>query len=430
MYNFVRIGYRSSFRDGTTPMRYLIVAIILFNSMIAYAIERPKVVYPVSTVDIATFESDEGWSGAGTAADTVQVKKGSQSRSITSTGTIVTSGWVYSQTRNFSDGKYFECWVFVPKPSNTLGVSLFLVRDTGAVNYLRKDWTSGLQYGWNLISAHLDEFTSNGTSADISAIAQVRVGTQSVSGSNTVYFDHCRNIKRVPYIFLEVDDGLITTYSIFAPKVEAMGWKFSFWIVTSKIGVDSNYATWAELNDLEDRGHNIGVHFHLNQDYGDGVGDDSAAGVESDMRTAIATLKANGINGYNGLFDYAASQGRVTTISDGLQRKIFLSGRRNTYPGGASNFGTFSSPYHSWEQWGFMPVASTLFSAFESWVNEAISEQRNMAIVYHCFNPALDTNCVEPTMVDDMFALLKQKENQGFLRVVPRRYMNNIFLER
>lgn len=404
----------------------LLIALILVADVEA-AVVRRGVIPPVSATDVATFESSEAWTGAGTAADTTQVKKGSQGRSVTSSGTLVTSSFLYSSTRNFTAGKYFECWVYVPSPANTAGVALFLVRDTGATNYLGKTWSTGLQRGWNRLTVNAADLTSNGTGADLATIQQVRVGMQATGGTTTVTFDHCRNIQRKTRIFIEVDDGLITVYDIFAPKVEARGWKFSFYIATSKIGVDANYATWAQLNDLEDRGHTIGFHYHTNDDYGDGVGDDSFAGIMTDMTTGISTLSSNGISGQNGKYNFAVSQGRVTTDVDTLQRRIFLSGRRNTYP---SSFGAFDLPQDPWAQWGFMPVSTTSLATFQGWVDGAITNQRAIALVFHCFNPALDANCVEPTMADSMLDYLKDKEKAGLLEVVPRSSMRDLYWER
>lgn len=406
---------------------FLLIAALIVGVYVEAASIRRGVIQPVSTSDIATFEASEAWSGAGTAADTTQVKKGSQGRSVTSSGSLVTSSLIYSAAQNFTVGKYFECWAYVPSPANTAGVALYLVRDTGATNHVSKTWTTGLQRGWNRLTVNAADLTSNGTGADLAAIQQVRVGMQATGGTTTVTFDHCRNIKRKARIFLEVDDGLITVYDIFAPKVEARGWKFAFWIATSKIGVDPNYATWAQLNDLEDRGHNIGFHFHTNDDYGDGVGDDSYNGIMLDMTTGISTLSSNGISGESGRYHYSASQGRVTADSDKLQRRLFLSGRRNTYP---NSFGAFDMPYDPWEQWGFMPVSTTSLATFQGWVDGAVDAQRAIALVFHCFNPALDANCVDPAMADDMLDYLKEKERAGLLEVVPRSSMRDVFWER
>lgn len=376
---------------------------------------RPRVVEPVSSAQAASFEASESWTGG--SADTTLFKEGTQGRAVTSSGSLVTASYVFSQTKNLSAGAYFECWVYVPVAdiNDLVGLAIYVVKDSGSTNYATYTFTSGIAAGWNRLRVNRYDMTTNGTwtSADFSAVAQVRVGVQSKTGTSaTVTFDDFRNVERIAQVLIGFDDGLITVYRDAMPIVEKYGYKLNFFVATSQVGVNPNYETWENLRTMRDRGHIIGFHFHADSDYGDG--NDTFQSIKIDMQTGIDKLKAEG---FTAPFHYAASQGRVTANADSHQRDLFVSGRRNTYP---SSFGYHNIPEDYWSIWGQMPVTSTSLSTFQGWIDTAIEQQRGLEIVWHHMDPTADSNGVSPAVFETQIAYINQKNKEGKLEVIDR----------
>lgn len=60
------------------------------------------------------------------------------------------------------------------------------------------------------------------------------------------------------------DDGLYSAYEFAAPHLEALEMTGTFAIISSLVNTEG-YMTWAHINDLIDRGHEIANHTHTHQ---------------------------------------------------------------------------------------------------------------------------------------------------------------------
>jgi hypothetical protein len=132
-------------------------------------------------VQIAEFETDETWTGG--AADTVNFRRGSQSRKVTSTGSYATSVHTLVSAVDLTNQENITFDIFIDDATVCAGVRIRL-GDVGLSNYFEHEITTGFVTGYTQVRVARSAFVSSG-SPDWSVIAEAQVATDA-TGADTV----------------------------------------------------------------------------------------------------------------------------------------------------------------------------------------------------------------------------------------------------
>ena len=202
---------------------------------------------------------------------------------------------------------------------------------------------------------------------------------------------------------LTVDDGYDNNYTIGAPTFEKYGMRGSFGIIANKIGT-AGYMTWAQLQDLRDRGHECVVH---------GCRDDVANlsllpnsdAILSEVKYQRQALIDNGLNVNGSANVYVYPQGifetvaRDTTIRNALAAAGFVGGRaanQTLADQGRNRYGV--DPWqvnvigHSWVS---DPSEAANITTLQGSINAGANDRRDVVLMLHKFVTAAAANSLE-----------------------------------
>ncbi len=99
-----------------------------------------------------------------------------------------------------------------------------------------------------------------------------------------------------PGLLISFDDGSISNYEVAAPLLENYGFRGWFFVCSGLIGSHEhaghqaeNYMSWAQIRELQQRGHIVGSHTSTHMRLSEGVGADD---LESEVRGSKIRLEA------------------------------------------------------------------------------------------------------------------------------------------
>lgn len=206
-------------------------------------------------------------------------------------------------------------WVFDPIAASggkTYSIQ-FDYLSTAATNIsIEYHMTNGTYtYGWlgdPAASSSWTTFTGQLTipvGADSFTVFQALVSVGSLTVDNFVVSDITNGVLTFAngMITLDFDDTLATQYTVARPMLSAASIKASFFAITDPnvgIGSDSSYMTWAQVQQLQADGHEIGDHTQTHPD----LTTLTAAQAQAEITGAKTDLAAHGINATSFVYPY------------------------------------------------------------------------------------------------------------------------------
>lgn len=396
----------------------------------------PTIRKPIKSIPVAKCDSSESWSGGSVSFNSVWKKEGfTNSLSLSSTGSLNITSLIFTNTQDFSEGKYIQFDAKALQPENLDGYQLFFLKDTGQSNYASVTITN-MAHGWERRTFHHDQFTANGTwtDDDWAAVKQVIIGVDAqASTTATVLFQNIRSVRWAAEIYFEVDDGLITIGDRFQSVCEQYDIKYSFFIYSQYPGVDANYHTWPQIKQIQDDGNSVGFHNHA-------IGNVTTANstrqeIHEDWIAGIQTMQSNNIAlGRGNRYHYAASNGALTPFAIYMQRDYFASGRQTSYP---ASFGNHYLPMNNYEQWGWIYRPSVTGAdvgldasldntqSYLKLIDNVVEEQKGATFVFHYMTPDVGNDLASSEFtVDEMCKRAKQYKDQGLALILTRDDLN------
>jgi hypothetical protein len=274
--------------------------------------------YTDATTIVSIFESGHGWTGsAGQAADTSDYITGTQSVSITTTGTgtfklVEKTGLAYDLT-----GKQLRLRIKCPDITSLQGINVWAGNDSsytnawkwfvngtpGSSNVITSGGTTA-QKGWITLTLNCGTAIQQGSPTTTSIAAfKVDVSRQSGASSEiTLKIDAWEIIPAPTVAFpngvvsICFDDILGSVWSLAQPILAAKGYRTSQFVISDMVSTTGR-VTFDQLQDLQDQGHEICSHALTDADHALTYTGMTAAQLNADLRGQRALLVTQGFRG-------------------------------------------------------------------------------------------------------------------------------------
>ncbi len=178
-----------------------------------------------------SFESATGWttSNSSVAADTTNVRTGTQSLKVTATSTTGTAGYAEKTVGLPQIGKYVRIGVHIPDVEKVARIGfLWFTGPTSGGNYYSYSFQAAnneLVEGWQTFDFHVDRRSPGGGTPDPSELVSlIRVYVYPVSGDTAdATFDLWENCSRRPAVVFMNDDAYLEFTNDVLPLLDQRG---------------------------------------------------------------------------------------------------------------------------------------------------------------------------------------------------------------